>query len=629
MKKSFTLKAFAFGAAAAVALSASATPHELLTKAQLSQSVKPFDKIAKELSTKEANLPIKLSYNVNNQSVAQAPVQKANVNYGAWADAGEGEFTFASMLNNPKGFTYAYQLRTDANNASNFQIQIPTWGKGMFTGTGTNAVFTVENGTSAFAPATGIPTGYDGAISATEKAEVYAYDLYHFYLHLYEIDYTFSDNSKVTDEDLAEIKAMCTYDAATGVLSMPMIYAPSFDLNMGAAAWGQATIETFRRIGPDFKYYNVECDTELAYFSHAKDATEGTYTISYNMNDYAQIVFRMVTGRKTGSALESAFAQMIQDLADAPADIIVSTQREATVSIPVTQYRKGQYTLLVGYSKDGNEYGGFGLNSLRIFDEDLDYYDAGTAEYTDCSMYDALPVVFGATSYDDLISLFISELDIQLPDLDNTYTVTVPLQANSKVEGEYRLVHPYAEYYKNFVSDQLDYDATADYLLFNAADANKCFILPSATGIYFATQSGSEIMMVLGSTNKMQGGNANSTNVWGTYANGEITFPESIIPENATSLEQVTSGISWSQATFSSSSSEVTYKDWSEVSLYPEFCKISAALAGVENVAADAEFDTNAPVEYFNLQGIRVAAPEAGQLLIKRQGKKAEKVVIR
>lgn len=52
------------------------------------------------------------------------------------------------------------------------------------------------------------------------------------------------------------------------------------------------------------------------------------------------------------------------------------------------------------------------------------------------------------------------------------------------------------------------------------------------------------------------------------------------------------------------------------------------AEAGINNIAADA-IDANAPVEYYNLQGIRVATPEAGQLLIKRQGNKASKVVIR
>lgn len=45
----------------------------------------------------------------------------------------------------------------------------------------------------------------------------------------------------------------------------------------------------------------------------------------------------------------------------------------------------------------------------------------------------------------------------------------------------------------------------------------------------------------------------------------------------------------------------------------------------VENVAVDNE---NAPVEYFNLQGVRVANPENG-LFIRRQGSKVSKVIIR
>lgn len=47
--------------------------------------------------------------------------------------------------------------------------------------------------------------------------------------------------------------------------------------------------------------------------------------------------------------------------------------------------------------------------------------------------------------------------------------------------------------------------------------------------------------------------------------------------------------------------------------------------AGVEGVVVDNE---NAPVEYYNLQGVRVENPSAG-LYIKRQGNKVEKVVIR
>ncbi len=39
--------------------------------------------------------------------------------------------------------------------------------------------------------------------------------------------------------------------------------------------------------------------------------------------------------------------------------------------------------------------------------------------------------------------------------------------------------------------------------------------------------------------------------------------------------------------------------------------------------------ENNAPVEYFNMQGIRVENPAAGMILIKRQGKETSKVVVR
>lgn len=635
MKKSFTLKAFAFGAAAAVAISASATPHEFL-KAQMTNKLATLTK--SEVTSAENTLG-KLKYSLaNTQAKAPvAPVQRAAANYGAWSEEYNCEYIASQLWKTPQTFTYKYQRRDDSANPGNIQIKIINFMNQADKNAGADLLLDIVKGEDEkfyiYSQADGTDLNFDLNDGNGNSYACYYFDHYSWIKKVAE-----AMPGQISDQVIESWKDLSEFDPETGTGILLPTYCPEINAETAGMTMPWYTgsgdnisyiYEQFRLDGPGFKNYDVELDSDLAYFGHEKDATSGTYTLSYNMNDNTQVVFRMVTGRKAGTALETAFNQMIDDLANAPDDILVSTQKEATVSIPVTNYRKGQYTLLVGYTHDGTNYTGFGINTLRIYDEDLDYYAAGTAEYTDCSMYDALPVVFGETNYNDLMSLFLSELEIQLPDLNDTYTVTVPLQANSKVEGEYRLLHPYAEYYNKYLSRLLEYDATADNLLFNAADANKCFILPSATGIYFSTDSGSEIMMVLGSTNKMQGGNANSANVWGTYANGEITFPESIIPENATSLEEVTSGISWSQATFSSSSSEVTYKEWSEVSLYPEVCKISAALAGVENVVADAEFDANAPVEYFNLQGIRVAAPEAGQLLIKRQGKKAEKVVIR
>lgn len=53
----------------------------------------------------------------------------------------------------------------------------------------------------------------------------------------------------------------------------------------------------------------------------------------------------------------------------------------------------------------------------------------------------------------------------------------------------------------------------------------------------------------------------------------------------------------------------------------------SSDLAAINDVFADSDADANAPVEYFNLQGIRVARPANG-IFIRRQGSKAGVVAV-
>ena len=59
---------------------------------------------------------------------------------------------------------------------------------------------------------------------------------------------------------------------------------------------------------------------------------------------------------------------------------------------------------------------------------------------------------------------------------------------------------------------------------------------------------------------------------------------------------------------------------------WKDFMDIIDNLAGIEDVIADE--DADAPVEYFNLNGVRVDNPQNG-IYIKRQGKKIEKVIIK
>lgn len=61
-------------------------------------------------------------------------------------------------------------------------------------------------------------------------------------------------------------------------------------------------------------------------------------------------------------------------------------------------------------------------------------------------------------------------------------------------------------------------------------------------------------------------------------------------------------------------------------SSYESVLKFKEVEAGVNEVGID---NSNAPVEYYNLQGVRVANPAAGQLIIKKQGTEVSKVLVK
>lgn len=647
MKKSFTLKAFAFGAAATVALAASATPHEFILKAQNEPVAVKSDIM------QEAPVPVRMSVKQANAAFAKAPAQKAEPSYGEWTAPAEGTYTFKQALKTQADFNY--QKCDDTANPGNMKVKITNWGAGVFTNTGIELEFTIKKTTYNFGdeaaetmaptlPAGGVFTGFQaGGYPDGQKHDVYVFDRVSYFHALQAAGETWEDGDPITDEQCEQWYALYDYDNTTGL----MIYYPVYCLVVdNKPTWytfpstetsGTSTVylyETYQMRGNGFKNYSLDLDVESGYFSHEKDAATGTFNLKYNINDNNEAWFQIVSGRKTGNNLQTA-QQALMEIAyngTSADDVIKVTESTGEISLPVTNYRKGQYTLLCVARYPGQEDGYFGTaydNSLRLVQEDLDYYAAGTATYTDAMLYDGL-LIFGPETDDfqALQQLFKDELDIDLPD---EYTVTVPMQASSKNDNEYRLVHPYAEYFNNYLSRVLDYDIMSDYLLFNTADATKSYILPSASGIYFEATNGSTLMITYGSTNKMEGGATGSADAWGTFSNGAVTFPELQIPEGATSIDQVFSALSHSQATFNPTSGVITYADWASPLFNPELCKIEGAgiQSGVENVAADAELDVNAPVEYFNLQGIRVATPEAGQLLIKRQGNKASKVVIR
>ena len=643
MKKSFTLKAFAFGAAATVALTASATPHEFLKANNEPVAVKADFK-------QEAPAPIRMSAKQLDSNVSKAPAQKAEPSYGGWDQSGEGTYAFVQMLS--EKVDYNYQRCEDTANPGNFKVKVADWGKGVFNGTGTALEFTVAKTSFLFGdeteetmaptlPAGGVPIGYKATGYPDGQAhDVYLFDRVSWMKALQAAGETWGDGTPITDAECEQWYALYDFDDVTGKLTYFPIYClvvdnkPTWYTFTSSSGSGASTVyytEYYQMKGNGYKNYDLDLNISAGYFSHEKDATTGTFNFTYDINDNNEVWFQILTGKKTGTALQSAIQEFLNrayanELSD---DIVKLTATSGEVNVPVSQYRKGQYTLLCAARYPGIKDGYFltkSDNTLRLLPEDVDFYSAGMASYTDAIMYDALPVVFGADGYEDLCEQFQSQLQITLPEV---YTVNVPMQANSANEGEYRLVHPYMEYFNNYLSKSLYYDIMSDYLVFNVADPNKSFINPSATGIYYSKKSGGEGILAYGSSNKMQAGPLASADVWGTLANGTLSFPAVVVPDGAEEFDDIIDPLCWSVPSFDSESGAITYTN-AYLVVNPEVCKIvSDGFAGIENVAADAEFDANAPVEYFNLQGIRVANPEAGQLLIKRQGNKATKVIIR
>ena len=166
----------------------------------------------------------------------------------------------------------------------------------------------------------------------------------------------------------------------------------------------------------------------------------------------------------------------------------------------------------------------------------------------------------------------------------------------------------YAEYYEEmgmlFLGNFGDYGITSVYAI---DTENKEIISPDQMIVELYLQSGASFPAYL--LGDLDGNFARGTF---TCADGKTTFtiPEAwvVVPaDEDLGIKQTT----WYNILFDT-----------EITL--DFAIMSDDTNGIANVGVD----TNAPVEYYNLQGVRVANPEAG-LYIKRQGNTATKVFVK
>ena len=99
-----------------------------------------------------------------------------------------------------------------------------------------------------------------------------------------------------------------------------------------------------------------------------------------------------------------------------------------------------------------------------------------------------------------------------------------------------------------------------------------------------------------------------------------VEYNMSVKPAEAASFKKfTTSNIAYKNGTL-----RITYTPGKKDASAVKTLQIlnSETVTGINAAIADSD----APVEYFNLQGVRIAYPQAGQILIRRQGDKVEKI---
>ncbi len=192
---------------------------------------------------------------------------------------------------------------------------------------------------------------------------------------------------------------------------------------------------------------------------------------------------------------------------------------------------------------------------------------------------------------------------------------TVNVQKSTETTDLYRLNKPYlAESCPSYIKEA----AKEGYIVFSIADPEFVQVLPK---VYSGFDNGSNKLNLfniegfyidMGLTKAdIQDGIKDQNVTYSTYADGVVNIPNCRF-NMPSALDKA---YSWS----TSENVSLADKMVAKITIHK--------LAGVDNVVAGS--DAEAPAEYFNLQGVRVANPEAGQLVIKRQGSTVTKMIAR
>lgn len=288
------------------------------------------------------------------------------------------------------------------------------------------------------------------------------------------------------------------------------------------------------------------------------------------------------------------------------------TYAGGTITFPVdhgiswSAYVDADYTTFAGYFE---LYDFLSMVKLVETDPDEGWTSVGTATFTD-------PWLMPAVGYTDT---------------DEMSTWPVELQQNDDDANVYRLVDPYhgesplSMFNESTKPGYIQFDITdPDHVVFALVKSGfsssqlglsnlYCYDVLTAYILQYSAYgyAPADIIGILG-----------DDVCYTTFADGVVTIGSKEITDPATN-ETYTEYA----ACFTNDASNITFYSWNDGdgNAVPMTGKIVfPETTGIASVAAE-----NAPVRYYNLQGVEVARPEAGQLVIRRHGSKATKLIVR
>lgn len=212
-------------------------------------------------------------------------------------------------------------------------------------------------------------------------------------------------------------------------------------------------------------------------------------------------------------------------------------------------------------------------------------------------------------------------------------TYQVPLEQNDVNKNLFRLVNPYGEAWP-LASEGFNEGTGNGYIKFDLSDPDHVAFIAVETGfanaelglskfycidvlsalVDYSGKTAAEVVEIMGDGIQ-----------YATFRDGVVFLPSVIVDGAYQSAACFgIQGDKYAGYTWQDAATEEPVNMEAKITFPTDFNFVPDQSA-IDNIVAD---DANAPVEYFNLQGVKVQNPENG-LYIKRQGKTVEKVFIR